>query len=316
MPGVNGEQRIERASVARPVVRYVGEAGERVEDVVAVEEPLEMRVGYGAANDRKVKAVSVTMRTPGGEQEDFELAVGFLFTEGIVKERGEVERVFYCGPESGGRLRLHNVVRVELAAGVRVDLERLERHFYTTSSCGVCGKTSIAAIETVCGAALRDEFVVGAEVVHALPEFLRARQAVFDRTGGLHAAALFDGAGKLVALREDVGRHNALDKLIGSRVVGGEVPLSERVLLVSGRASFELLQKTVMAGIPVIAAVGAPSSLAVELAERFGVTLLGFVRGGRFNVYAGEGRIAGGVRGVGGNGQMDGRGVEPLPSTR
>jgi FdhD protein len=189
---------------------------------------------------------------------------------------------------------LHNVVRVELAAGVRVDLERLERHFYTTSSCGVCGKTSIAAIETVCGAGMRDEFVVGAEVIHALPEFLRAQQAVFDRTGGLHAAALFDGAGKLVALREDVGRHNALDKLIGSRLMASEVPLSERVLLVSGRASFELLQKTVMAGIPVIAAVGAPSSLAVELAERFGVTLLGFVRGGRFNVYAGAERVRGG----------------------
>ncbi len=287
---VGAEERIERASVGREVVRYVGGEGERVRDVVAVEEPLEIRVGYGPVSDRRVKAVSVTMRTPGGAGEDFELAVGFLFTEGIIKERGEVERVFYCGPETT-KLRLHNVVRVELAAGVALDLEKLERHFYTTSSCGVCGKTSIEAIETVCGAGLRDDFVVSAEVIHALPEFLRAQQAVFDRTGGLHAAALFDGRGKLVALREDVGRHNALDKLIGSRFLCGEVPLSERVLLVSGRASFELLQKTVMAGIPVIAAVGAPSSLAVELAERFGVTLLGFVRGERFNVYAGEGRV-------------------------
>ncbi len=280
-----------RSSVERAVQRHVGAEVRCVQDHLAVEEPLEIRLGYGLPDGRQVKAISVTMRTPGRADEDFELAGGFLLTEGIVRRPEEIERTFYCGPEMGP-LRLHNVVRVELRPDVALDLTRLERHFYTSSSCGVCGKRSIEAIESV-GAVpvLGGQFRVAGGVIQTLPEFLRARQAVFDRTGGLHAAALFDGGGRLVALREDVGRHNALDKLIGGQFLAGRLPARERVLLVSGRASFELLQKTVMAGICVIAAVGAPSSLAVDLAERFGVTLIGFLRDERFNVYAGAERI-------------------------
>ncbi len=273
------------------IERVDGAASTRARDHVAVEEPLEIQLVHGAkdaSGRRAVKPVAVTMRTPG---EDVELAVGFLLAEGIVRSWEDVERAEHWGKDTG-ELRLQNVVRVELKPHVAVDLRRLERHFYMTSSCGVCGKTSVEAIRTTCGAGLRDGFVVQSQVIHALPEVLRQAQAVFDRTGGLHAAALFDGGGKLVALREDVGRHNAVDKLVGSQLMTGAAT-SERVMLVSGRASFELMQKTVMAGIPIMAAVGAPSSLAVELAEQFNVTLLGFVRNHRFNIYSAPQRIQG-----------------------
>ncbi len=250
-------------------------------DVLAVEEPLEIRLGCFIDGKRSHRGVSITMRTPG---HDDELAVGFLFTEGIITAREQVTGVRACG--SG------NVVRVDLRPEVAVDLTRLERHFYTASSCGVCGKASLQAVR-VCSPhrPAEGQPVVEATVIHRLPDILRAEQAVFDRTGGLHASALFDIHGDLLCLREDVGRHNALDKLIGVSFLSGRTPLSESVLLVSGRASFELVQKAAVAGIPILAAVGAPSSLAVDLARECGLTVLGFVRADRFNIYTGADRI-------------------------
>lgn len=250
-------------------------------DLLAVEEPLEVRLSHEVDGRRVHVPVSVTMRTPG---HDDELAVGFVYTEGIVLAREQVTSVHACG---GG-----NVVRVELAAGVRVDLARLQRHFYTSSSCGVCGKASLEAVQVCARHRLAEVMpVIDAEVIHHLPEVLRASQTVFEHTGGLHAAALFNTQGVLVCLREDVGRHNALDKLIGAQFLAGRTPLSDNVLLVSGRASFELVQKAVVAGIPILAAVGAPSSLAVSLARKHGLTVIGFVRPDRFNLYTGTERI-------------------------
>ena len=256
-------------------------ASEPREDLLAVEEPLEIQLGYENHGWRVHKSVSITMRTPGA---DAELAAGFLFTEGIVTDAAQIE---------GIHTQDANVVRVELRAGVPVDLRRLERHFYTTSSCGVCGKASIAALN-VGGRKLSvaDGPVFDAAIIHGLSATLRGTQAVFDQTGGLHAAALFDATGHLLDVREDVGRHNAVDKLIGGHLLAGQTPpFAERLLFVSARASFELVQKALAAGLPILAAVGAPSSLAVGLAQAHGVTLLGFVRDGRFNIYTGEGRI-------------------------
>jgi FdhD protein len=250
-------------------------------DLLAVEEPLEIRLGCDAAGRREHRAVSVTMRTPG---HDRELAAGFLFTEGIVAAREHLRAVHAC--------RRGNVVRVDLQPGVPVDLARLERHFYTASSCGVCGKASLEAVRVAPHQRPLDgRPVVEEAVIRRLPGTLRAAQEVFDRTGGLHAAALFDPRGNLLGLREDVGRHNALDKLIGAQFLAGLTPLRDAVLLVSGRASFELVQKAAVAGIPILAAVGAPSSLAVDLAREHGLTLLGFVRHDRFNAYTGAGRV-------------------------
>jgi len=251
-------------------------------DTVAVEEPLEIRLGYDDGGRRRHRTVAVTMRTPG---HDPELAVGFLFTEGIVTARDQLAGVHIC-------CRTANVVRVELAAGSTVDFARLKRHSYTTSSCGVCGKTSLEAVRVVAGdPPPADKPVVDAATIHGLPAALRVAQPVFDRTGGLHASALFDAHGHLRCVREDVGRHNALDKLIGCQFLAGLTPLCDDILLVSGRASFELVQKAAVAGIPVLAAVGAPSSLAVDLARERGLTLLGFVRESRFNIYSGPDRI-------------------------
>ncbi len=242
------------------------------QDLLAVEEPLEIRVGE--------RNVAITMRTPGN---DAELAAGFLFTEGILQQASQISKIV-PGPR--------NVITVELASEEGIDLERLERHFYLTSSCGVCGKASIEALETIgCQPLPRERPSIDPGVIHRLPEVLRAKQAVFERTGGLHAAAVFSAGGELLNVREDVGRHNAVDKLAGAAFLKGAVPLNDHLLLVSGRASFELVQKALMAGIPVLAAVGAPSSLAVELAMRFGMTLLGFVRDNRFNVYCGGWRL-------------------------
>lgn len=256
-------------------------------DELAVEEPLEIRLHVEHDGRLVRKTVSVTMRTPG---DDENLAAGFLFTEGIVRDQDEVEEIRHCGRVAGGVPR--NVIRVRLAPGTPVDLGRLERHVYTTSSCGVCGKTSIDALRAVSRFTLPPgEPRVLEALVHRLPNILREAQALFDRTGGLHASALFDATGRLCALREDVGRHNALDKIIGAELLAGRLPAHDRILLVSGRVSFELVQKAVMAGIPVLAAVGAPSSLAVSLAAECGMTLLGFVRHGRFNIYAGGDRI-------------------------
>ncbi len=262
----------------------VGLAGRtEADDVLAVEEPLEIRVLLPVDGEPAERTVSVTMRTPG---HDAELAAGFLFTEGLVRAREDLLQIVPC--RSNG-----NLVRVHLRAGLAFDPAKFERHFYTSSSCGVCGKASLEAVRTAipCLAEAGGP-VVAAETIHRLPERLRAAQAAFELTGGLHASALFDPEGMLLAIREDVGRHNALDKLIGEALLAGRVPLRGSILLVSGRVSFELVQKAAMAGIPVLAAVGAPSSLAVQLAEEAGMTLLGFVRENRFNLYCGGHRIA------------------------
>ena len=272
-----------------------GPVDEHFDDLLAVEEPLEIRLGFPQNGKLDHRAISITMRTPGDDQA---LAAGFLFTEGIVKNRDEIQSVRHCGPSAERGVRsaetgmyATNTIRVDLADGVGIDLKRLERHFYTTSSCGVCGKTSIEALKTGASPLVNDRFAVTRDVIHSLPYALRGSQDIFDQTGGLHASALFDADGNIDLVKEDVGRHNALDKVIGEKFLAGETPLNDRILMVSGRASFELVQKALMAGIPILAAVGAPSSLAVELAREFGMTLIGFVRDQRFNVYSGGERI-------------------------
>ncbi|TGE21347.1 formate dehydrogenase accessory sulfurtransferase FdhD [Hymenobacter aquaticus] len=257
-------------------------------DVVAAEEPLEIRLGYGPAGQREHRTLAITMRTPG---HDMELAAGFLLTEGIIRSRAELAGIRYC-PDVAKEEERENVVRAELHENVEVALPRLERHFYTSSSCGVCGKTSIDAVHAAaCPVLPTTGPYLDPQVIHALPARQRAAQALFEQTGGLHAAALFSPAGELLLLREDVGRHNALDKVIGAALLQEWLPLHDAVLLVSGRASFELVQKAAVASIPVLAAVGAPSSLAVTAAREFGMTLCGFVRQGRYNVYCGQWRL-------------------------
>jgi FdhD protein len=258
----------------------------QAEDLLAVETPLEIRIVYGPEKERQQKNISVTMCTPG---HDTELATGFLFTEGIISKR---EDVLNCtalneSANSGG-----NIVIAELQPGISFDPKKIERHFYTSSSCGVCGKSSIDAVKNVfTGNGKNDKLRVAAPVLTKLPDTLRRQQEVFEYTGGLHASALFDLEGDLLLSREDVGRHNALDKLVGAALMAGDVPLDHHILLLSGRASFELIQKAAMAGIKIVCAVGAPSSLAVELAKECGMTLVGFLRDGRFNIYCGEKRI-------------------------
>jgi FdhD protein len=257
-------------------------------DLVATEEPFEIRLGYSRRDgSRAEEPVSVTMRTPGHDED---LAVGFLFTEGIIHARSDVQSVVARGQRAADGLI--NVVRVELTPGVTVAFKHLERNFYMTSSCGVCGKASIEAV------AVQGQYDIGAvnfrmagAALGRLPAALKVQQAVFEQTGGLHASGLFDATGAILGLREDVGRHNALDKLIGHALMRGELPLKEHGVIVSGRASFELLQKAKMAGCPLVAAVGAPSSLAVELAREFGITLVGFLKADRFNVYSRPDRV-------------------------
>jgi FdhD protein len=271
------------------VLRVTAEGLTARGDAVATEEPLEIQLSYEKAGGLRVtKSVAITMRTPG---HDAELAAGFLFTEGIVRERGQIGDIAAVPPPPGRPVN-GNTIRVTLRAGVAVDLRTLERHFYTTSSCGVCGKTSLEALRVTGRIVLApNEPLIDLPTVLRLPQVLRETQTVFDQTGGLHAAGLFDAAGALLGVHEDVGRHNAVDKVIGTQFLAGRTPLSRHLLLVSGRASFELMQKSLMAGIPVLAAVGAPSSLAVDVARQFGATLLGFVRDGRLNVYAGAQRL-------------------------
>ncbi|MDF1502226.1 formate dehydrogenase accessory sulfurtransferase FdhD [Roseisolibacter sp. H3M3-2] len=277
------------ADVARvEVLRVARGAPARDDDLLAVEEPLLIELAHDRDGGRVTGSVSVTMRTPG---HDAELAVGFLYAEGILAGADELLGV---PAEPAGDGRGANVVRVALRPGVPVDVRRLERHFYTASSCGVCGKTSLEALAAGRPIVLPPPApLVGADALHALPSALRAAQAAFEATGGLHAAALFDADGRLLCVREDVGRHNAVDKVVGRQLLDGRLPLHDRVLLVSGRASFELVHKALAAGIPLLAAVGAPSSLAVETARAYGATLVGFVRDGRFNVYAGAARVRG-----------------------
>jgi FdhD protein len=271
---------VHRNILSVPVDRVENGASTAVQDLLAVEEPLEIRLNE--------QPVSITMRTPGN---DFELAAGFLFTEGIIPGPDAIECIRFTDSHQHSR-STGNSLSVDLKSGVEIDFDRLERHFYTSSSCGVCGKASLEALAAQgCPMLSRNGPRVPGALIPELPQRLRQSQAVFDRTGGLHAAAMFDLSGQLQLLREDVGRHNALDKLIGAEMLAGRTPLSNRIVLVSGRASFELMQKALMAGIPVLAAVGAPSSLAVEVAQRYNMTLLGFVRDGRFNIYSGAWRM-------------------------
>jgi FdhD protein len=255
-------------------------ASNPTEDLLAVEEPLEIRIVYGPENDRKQKNISVTMCTPGHDEE---LAVGFLFTEGIITHKDDIMN---CGATG------NNIVIAALRPGISFDTKKIERHFYTSSSCGVCGKSSIDAVKNVFGSQHeKDTIQIHSATLTGLPETLRKQQEVFEHTGGLHASALFELNGNLLLTREDVGRHNALDKLIGAALMNGDLPLNNHILLLSGRASFELIQKAAMAGIKITCAVGAPSSLAVELAKETDMTLVGFLRDGRFNIYCGEKRI-------------------------
>jgi len=253
-------------------------------DQLATEEPLEIRLLAGGER----RTVAVTMRTPGA---DFALAAGFLFAEGIITSREEIRRITYCvDPEIDTEQR-YNIVNVELHTGALPDLATLERHFMTTSACGVCGKASLDALHLRGQTAMSPGPTASATLITSLPDRLRAGQGLFDVTGGLHAAGLFDSEGNLLAVREDVGRHNALDKLIGGALLDGKLPLHDHIVLVSGRVSFELVQKTLAAGIPIICAISAPSSLAVSLAADFDMTLIGFLRGARFNIYTGRERI-------------------------
>ena len=250
-------------------------------DRLATEEPMEIRV---SGPGQEAASVAVTMRTPGG---DFELAAGFLFTEGLVSGRDEVAGVSYCEDLPDDE-QLFNVVTVRLNRPW--DADAAKRNFYATSSCGICGKASLDEVEVHCSPVAAGPRV-SADVVRSLPDKLREGQRVFDQTGGLHAAGLFDAEGVLVSLREDVGRHNAVDKLVGEALLADALPLTDRVLQVSGRISFEIVQKAAMGGISIISAISAPSSLAVEAAERLGVTVLGFVRDDRFNIYSNPQRL-------------------------
>jgi FdhD protein len=274
-----------RTSKTKTRVRVVEDGGMRVRpDALATEEPMEIRLLAGPTK----QTVAVTMRTPGA---DFELAAGFLYGEGIVTSSEDILKISYCVDPEIDAEQQYNIVNVELRSGTEFDLRPLERHFYTTSACGVCGKASLEQLELRGCPVISPGPEVSAETIYSLPDTLREAQGLFDATGGLHAAALFDGEGELLALREDVGRHNATDKLAGWALLEGRLPLSEHVVLVSGRSSFEIMQKCLTAGVPMVCAISAPSSLAVDVAREYGMTLVGFLRGGRFNVYAGADRI-------------------------
>ncbi len=267
--------------IAHLPIQKIQDAGiQATIDELAIEEPLEIRLQYGPAADRQERSVSITMRTPGN---DTELATGFLYTEGIIPGVTAIDLVSTF---------TSNSILLSLKTTVPLDLGRLQRHFYTTSSCGVCGKSSLEALKTVCPAPQPgSHWLVTPDIIYDLPDQLRRQQDIFGSTGGLHAAALFDIQGNIISLKEDIGRHNALDKLIGSCLQNDHLPLDKHILLLSGRACFELIQKAAMAGIRVIAAVGAPSSLAVELAQEYNMTLIGFLRDHRFNIYTGSHRV-------------------------
>jgi FdhD protein len=272
-------------SRTRTRVRVVQEDADRErQDYLATEEPLEIRLVIGG----RTSTLAVTMRTPGA---DFELAAGFLYGEGVIGSRDEVLRITYCTDPGIDPEQHFNIVNVELGPAAAPDLRSLERHFYTTSACGVCGKASLEALQLRGTPEVSGGATVPPRVVLLLPDRLRAAQGVFESTGGLHAAGLFGPEGDLLCLREDVGRHNAVDKLVGWALLDGRLPLSDHILMVSGRSSFEIMQKALVAGVPIVCSVSAPSSLAVALAREFNMTLIGFLREQRFNVYAGSERI-------------------------
>lgn len=269
----------------RARVHQITDGDERIRrDSLATEEPLEIRLVAGGIK----RTLAITMRTPGA---DFELAAGFLYAEGVVTGPESITTIAYCTDLDVEEEQRYNIVTVTLAASELPEIRGLERHFTTTSACGVCGKESLEALKIRGCPVLSGGPFLSAEFVYGLPDALREAQGLFESTGGLHAAALFDASGNLVGLREDVGRHNAVDKLVGWALLDSRVPLSDHVLMVSGRSSYEIMQKALAAGIPVVCAVSAPSSLAVALANEFGMTLIGFLRGRRFNVYAGTERI-------------------------
>ncbi|MEO3749440.1 formate dehydrogenase accessory sulfurtransferase FdhD [Streptomyces sp. B6B3] len=270
-----------RVTARRRVLRIRDGVVSHRPDTLVAEEPMEIRVGG--------RPLSVTMRTPG---HDFDLAVGFLVSEGVLHRADQVAGIRYCAGATADGGNTYNVVDVALAPGVAPPDASLERNVYTTSSCGLCGKASLDAVRTVAAwSVAEDPLELSPELLSALPDRLRRAQRVFDSTGGLHAAGLFSGAGDLLCLREDVGRHNAVDKVVGHALRAGLLPLRGTVLMVSGRASFELVQKAVMAGIPALAAVSAPSSLAADLADETGLTLIGFLRGTSMNIYAAPHRL-------------------------
>jgi FdhD protein len=274
------KDKVRRGSKTKARVRTVEDGRLRVRpDVLATEEPMEIRLLSGGTR----RTVAVTMRTPGS---DFELAAGFLYGEGIVSSQEDIEKISYCVDPDVDAEQQYNIVNVELRGAREYDLRPLERHFYTTSACGVCGKASLEQLELRGCPAVPPGPEVAAETIYSLPEKLRAAQGLFEATGGLHAAALFDAQGELVALREDVGRHNATDKLVGWALLEGRLPLGGHIVMVSGRSSYEILQKCLAAGVPIVCAVSAPSSLAVDVARQFDMTLVGFLRNNRFNVYS------------------------------
>jgi FdhD protein len=274
----------DRSMTPVAIRRYVDGAPSDERDLVASEEPMEIR----AVTPEATHSVAITMRTPG---HDFELAMGFLLAEGLIAGRDDVVDVSYC-PDPDD-VQQFNIVNVTLAPEAAFDASLLSRNFYATSSCGVCGKASLEALRTFGAATVGISPQIKANVIQQLPDTLRGAQAVFQQTGGLHATGLFTPDGDLLTMREDVGRHNALDKVVGHHAMAGDLPLSQHVAVVSGRASWELMQKALAAGIAVVVAVGAPSSLAVELAQEFGLTLIGFTKQDRFNVYAGSHRVVG-----------------------
>ncbi len=253
-------------------------------DEVATEEPLEIRLKLGG----ETRTVAVTMRTPGS---DFELAAGFLYSEGVVNERTAISGISYCHDREVIPEERFNIVTVDLAGQTMPDLRNLERHFFMSSSCGVCGKASLDALSLKGHLPIEDDVEVRSDVLYSLPERLQAEQNLFGTTGGLHAAGLFSPTGEAFAIREDVGRHNALDKLIGWALLHDKLPFSGGIVMVSGRSSFEIMQKSLVARAPIVCAVSAPSSLAVDVASRFGITLVGFLRGERFNIYAQPQRV-------------------------
>jgi FdhD protein len=274
-----------RGSKTKIRVRVVEDGRTRVRpDALATEEPMEIRV----ISDGSRQTVAVTMRTPGA---DFELAAGFLYGEGIISSPEDIKKISYCVDPEVDAEQQYNIVNVELRAGRKYDPRPLERHFYTTSACGVCGKASLEQLELRGCPVIPPGPEIAAEKIYGLPQKLREAQGLFEATGGLHAAALFDAEGDLIALREDVGRHNATDKLIGWALLDGRLPLSNHAVMVSGRSSFEILQKCLTAGVPIVCAISAPSSLAVDVARRFNITLVGFLRGNRFNVYSAPERV-------------------------
>lgn len=267
-----------------PVRVWVVEKGKMrsQSDQVVTEEPLEIRLHSPPTT------LAITMRTPGA---DFELVAGFLYSEGVVNSSEDIQRLSYCINPEIDKAQKYNIVNVQLREGLSFNLQPLERHFFTSSACGICGKASIEALHLRGCPLILDGPSITPELICHLPKQLHSAQRLFSTTGGLHAAALFDAQGQLLSLQEDIGRHNALDKLIGSAFLSNQLPLNNHIVLVSGRSSFEILQKCVMAGIPIVCAISAPSSLAVTLAREFGITLIGFLRGERFNVYTGRERL-------------------------